>query len=149
MIPILLALLLTQADAGVPQEKPLAWPIHGRVTSEYGYRESDCMYHNGLDIAAKVGTPIRAAAKGRIYYSKESKDPIGNFVYIYHKSIELYTLYGHLSKIAVRDGQKVRKGQVIGYVGLTGKTTGPHLHFTVEKGDEQVSVTVDPRLYLP
>jgi murein DD-endopeptidase MepM/ murein hydrolase activator NlpD len=110
-------------------------PVNGRVTSRYGYRRHPIYkvrkLHTGLDIAAPHGTPIRSAGDGTVVDARRWGG-YGNCIVIGHGS-ELATLYGHCSRLAVTKGQKVTQGQVIGYVGSTGLSTGPHLHFEVRK----------------
>ena len=115
-------------------------PLHGPVTSEYGYRWG--ALHPGIDIAPPYGTPIAAAKSGVViqagpYYG------YGNFVMIDHGG-GMVTGYGHQSRIAVTQGQTVRQGQIIGYVGSTGDSTGPHLHFEVRIN----GATQNPRSYM-
>lgn len=112
------------------------WPCSGTITSYFGYRESPggigSTYHQGVDIGASTGTPVRSIANGSVtlasYYGG-----YGNCIMIYVGN-GYTTLFGHLSRIAVSSGQYVRKGQVVGYVGSTGNSTGPHLHFGVSSG---------------
>ena len=119
----------------------LIWPTSGRVTSEYGYRWG--RMHQGIDIGAPTGTPIRAAKAGEVIMAG-SQGGYGRTVVISHGG-GFSTLYGHQSSIAVSDGASVERGQVIGYVGSTGNSTGPHLHFeTRVNGSAQ-----NPRRYLP
>ena len=117
------------------------WPTRGRVTSEYGYRWG--RMHQGIDIGAGTGTPIVAAKSGEVIVAG-TQGGYGNTVVIAHGG-GFSTLYGHQSRIAVSDGAQVQRGQVIGYVGNTGNSTGPHLHFeTRVNGSAQ-----NPRRYLP
>ena len=119
----------------------LIWPCGGRVTSEYGYRWG--RLHAGIDIGAPTGTPIRAAKSGVVIKSG-SMSGYGNTVVIDHGG-GFTTLYAHQSRIVARSGQSVRQGELIGYVGSTGQSTGPHLHFeTRVNGNPQ-----NPRRYLP
>ena len=119
----------------------LIWPCSGRVTSEYGYRWG--RMHAGIDIGAPTGTPIRAAKSGVVIKSG-SMSGYGNVVVIDHGG-GFTTLYAHQSRIVARSGQSVRQGELIGYVGSTGQSTGPHLHFeTRVNGNPQ-----NPRRYLP
>ncbi|MFZ9283448.1 MAG: peptidoglycan DD-metalloendopeptidase family protein [Candidatus Nanopelagicales bacterium] len=109
----------------------LVWPTTGRISAYpgprrhpvYGYRSC----HTGLDIAAPTGTPIKAAAAGRLVTARSSV--YGLYAVIYHGS-DVATMYAHMSRFAITSGQ-VRQGQIIGYVGSTGYSTGPHLHFEV------------------
>jgi murein DD-endopeptidase MepM/ murein hydrolase activator NlpD len=119
------------------------WPVRGYITSSYGYRPSpftgERQFHTGIDIGAPQGTPVRAGMAGRI--SSVGYDGVsGNYVVITHHS-GYRTLYAHLSVVRTKAGAYVRGGDVIGDVGNTGLSTGPHLHFTVYKN----GVTVNPR----
>ena len=127
--------------SGAASAAGLIWPTAGRVTSEYGYRWG--RMHQGIDIGAGTGTPIRAAKAGEVIFSG-TQGGYGQTVVISHGG-GFSTLYAHQSRIAARDGQTVERGQVIGYVGNTGNSTGPHLHFeTRVNGSAQ-----NPRRYLP
>ena len=117
-----------------------AWPVFGRITSGYGWRKGE--FHHGLDIACPVGTPIQAAHAGVVAFSG-TKSVYGKTVIIRHAN-GLETLYAHNSKNMVKEGQQVKKGQVIALVGVTGRTTGPHLHFQVNLNGE----TLNPSEYL-
>ena len=103
------------------------WPINGVITSPFCERRSYEACHPGMDIAAPTGTPIRAAAAGRVILASYTGG-YGNYTCIQH-SASLSSCYGHQSSIAVSVGQSVSQGQVIGAVGSTGHSTGPHLHF--------------------
>jgi murein DD-endopeptidase MepM/ murein hydrolase activator NlpD len=118
----------------------LAWPVNGPITSPFGMRWGTL--HPGLDIGAGMGTPIRAAGSGRVIVAGY-EGGYGNLVVIDHGN-GIATAYGHQSSIAVAVGQDVTKGQVIGYVGSTGFSTGPHLHFQVRVDGSPV----DPLGYL-
>ena len=107
------------------------------ITGEYGQRGNPINgggeFHKGADFAAPAGTPIYAAANGTVIKSGDEDDDFGNKVVIDHGG-GFYTLYGHMSSVAVSAGQPVSQGNVIGYVGSTGASTGPHLHFQVASG---------------
>lgn len=105
----------------------LIWPVHGPVTSEFGPRWGG--FHPGIDIAPPFGTPIHAAKAGVVIIAGWVSG-YGNYVVIDHGG-GLSTGYGHQSKLAVTQGQSVTQGQVIGYEGSTGMSTGPHVHFEV------------------
>jgi murein DD-endopeptidase MepM/ murein hydrolase activator NlpD len=111
----------------------IAFPAKGILTSSFGMRVSPItgvnMMHSGIDIGARAGVPVIAAGSGEILQASYMGG-YGNAVLIYHGG-GLATLYAHLSGFAVETGQQVKQGQIIGYVGSTGFTTGPHLHFEV------------------
>jgi murein DD-endopeptidase MepM/ murein hydrolase activator NlpD len=119
----------------------MIWPTRGVVTSEYGQRWG--RLHAGIDVSAPTGTTIVAALGGTVIQAG-SMGGYGNTVVIDHGG-GLTTLYAHMSRIGARNGQRVERGQLIGYVGNTGNSTGPHLHFeTRVNGSPQ-----NPRRYLP
>ena len=118
----------------------MSWPVSGPVTSPFGWRWG--RMHEGIDIATGYGTPIGAAAGGTVIYCGWMGG-YGNLVVIDHGG-GLATAYGHQSAIAVGCGQYVGRGQTIGYVGSTGHSTGPHLHFEVRINGSPV----DPLGYL-
>lgn len=125
-------------------------PCGGRITSYYGYRIHPIfkskIFHSGVDIGAPYGTPIKAANSGKVTYTGWYGG-YGKVVIIDHGKINgkpTSTLYAHQSKIAVANGKTVYKGQVIGYVGSTGYSTGPHLHFEVRVNGK----TVNPLNYI-
>lgn len=103
-------------------------------------------FHAGIDLAAPHGTPVRSVADGRVEFAG-TRNGYGNVVYIEHGDGRRTTVYAHLSRIDVREGQPVTRGETIGAVGSSGAATGPHLHFEVREGGRPV----DPSLlaYLP
>ena len=110
-------------------------PINGaRLSSPFGNRKHPILgftkHHNGTDFAAPIGTPIMASGNGTVIKAGWCGNG-GNCVRIRHNS-SYTTGYGHLSKFATKTGRRVRQGQIIGYVGNTGMSTGPHLHYTVK-----------------
>ncbi len=111
----------------------LLYPVNGILTSGFGNRTSPMTgtvrFHSGIDIGADAGTPVKAAASGEVV-NAEYMGGYGYTVIIYHGG-GFSTVYAHLSGFAVSPGQKVKQGQIIGFVGSTGFTTGPHLHFEV------------------
>jgi len=129
-----------------PWTGKLRMPVSGRISSPYGYRRHPIYkvrkLHTGLDIAASSGTPIRCAGDGTVVHSARWGG-YGNCIIVDHGG-GLATLYGHCSRLAVTNGQRVTNGQVIGYVGSTGMSTGPHLHFEVRKDGRPVN----PKPYL-
>ena len=116
-------------------------PVPGRITSGFGMRRHPILgymrMHKGLDFGAAYGTPIRAAIDGVVAFAGRSSG-YGNFVKLSHAG-GLATGYGHMSRIAVRPGTRVSQGQLIGYVGSTGMSTGPHLHFEVWRGGVSIN----------
>ena len=131
------------ARVAVPSRTPLD---DYRMTSNYGMREHPILggarRHDGVDLAAPSGTPIYATADG-IVQKAEWFSSYGNFIAIEHGA-DLETRFGHLSRIAVSAGQRVHKGDLIGYVGSTGRSTGPHLHYEVRVDGH----SVDPTPYM-
>jgi murein DD-endopeptidase MepM/ murein hydrolase activator NlpD len=130
----------SSGSTSTPSSAGLIWPVAGPVTSPFGWRWG--RMHEGIDIAASTGTPIHAAAAGTVIYCGW-EEGYGNLVAIDHGG-NLSTAYGHQSAIAVTCGQTVQQGDVIGYVGSTGHSTGPHLHFEVRVDGNPV----DPLGYL-
>lgn len=115
-------------------------PVAGRITSSFGMRRHPILgykrMHSGVDYGAAYGTPIYAVADGRVSFAGRHGGH-GNFVRLEHGG-GIGTGYGHMSRIAVRSGTTVRAGQVIGYVGSTGLSTGPHLHWEAYRGNRKV-----------
>lgn len=113
---------------------PTIWPVQGEVTAGFGERvdpfSGEEAFHPGVDIAAPSGTPVRAAADGIVIGAGREEAGYGNEIVIDH-GFGIATRYGHLRRIFVVEGQEVRQGQVIGAVGMTGRATGPHLHYEV------------------
>lgn len=125
------------------------WPLNGHITSYFGYRYifGSYSYHSGLDIAAPYGTSIKAADGGTVVWSGTgtgSNWSYGKYVIIDHGN-GLQTYYAHCSSLAVSTGDKVYQGQVVGYVGATGRASGNHCHFQVKIN----GTTVNPLSYLP
>jgi len=120
---------------------PSAWPLRGWVTREYsGTRGAS--YHPGMDIAAEPGTPVRAAGDGVVLVAGWNEE-YGNFVLVEH-GFGVTSLYAHNSSLSVRKEDRVRAGDVIAFLGNTGRSTGPHLHFEVRRN----GIPVDPKNYL-
>jgi len=127
---------------------PSIWPVMGALEGGMGGRHNPFTgrgweYHEGQDIDATYGTPVEAAATGRVIIAGRQRG-YGNVIYIDHGA-GLSTRYGHLSQINVAVGQTVTRGQTIGLVGSTGRSTGPHLHYEVRINNQPV----DPKRYLP
>jgi len=126
----------------------MLWPINGRIVSDYGMRihpiSNVWSMHEGIDITASMGTPIWAAENGIVDWSSWMYGTgYGNLVIISHND-KIRTFYAHLSRFNSKKGQVVKKGDLIGFVGSTGRSTGPHLHFEVRSG---LSPT-DPKKWL-
>ena len=124
-----------------------SWPLQeaGTITSTFGYRtdpiNGTVSYHSGTDIGMPSGTPILAAADGTVIIANSTDSWGGGYgYYVKIKHNDTFdTLYAHCSKICVTYGQQIKKGQVIGYVGTTGRSTGPHLHFEVWKNGSRTN----------
>lgn len=112
---------------------PTSWPVLGWLSSTYGPRKDPFTgqpdFHPGLDISAGQGTPVKATADGTVE-SAAYNGNYGNSIVITH-GFGIATRFGHLSQYAVRAGQKVKRGEIIGYVGATGRATSPHLHYEI------------------
>ena len=129
---------------------------YSRISSEYGWRKNPVSgvnkLHAGIDFAAPAGTPIYAAASGYVQVAGWSSGGYGNYVIIYHGSMSdgnaYSTLYGHMRSVATSAGKYVKQGELIGYVGSTGNSTGNHLHLEVWKGGSKANA-VNPRGYIP
>ena len=123
---ILVCTVLLCSSCSIPR-----WPVNGVMTSPYGVRLRGWSpdMHEGVDVAAPAGTPVRAMKSGRVEHAG-SWGGYGLSVMIAHGT-NVRTLYAHLSRIDVSEGQRVDGGQQIGAVGQTGSATGPHLHFEV------------------
>ena len=129
---------------------------YSRISSEYGWRKNPVTgvnkLHAGTDFAASGGTPIYAAASGYVQVAGWSSGGYGNYVIIYHGKMsdgnQYSTLYGHMRSVATSAGKYVQQGEIIGYVGSTGNSTGNHLHLEVWKGGSKANA-VNPRGYIP
>jgi murein DD-endopeptidase MepM/ murein hydrolase activator NlpD len=127
--------------SATPAIQPVSNKDLSRLASGFGYR-IDPVYkttkmHAGLDFASPQGTPIYATADGVVTTAGNTGNGYGNHVVLNH-GFSYETLYGHMVRIKVRGGQKIRRGEVIGWVGSTGKSTGPHLHYEVHKNGNPV-----------
>lgn len=121
-------------------------PVNGKVTSEFGARihpiTKELSYHSGVDIAADSGTPIYAAFDGKVITAAYDQWN-GNYLKLQHEN-GILTVYCHCEKLNVEEGQIIRAGEIIGYVGSTGSSTGPHLHFELRIND----ISYDPQIAL-
>jgi murein DD-endopeptidase MepM/ murein hydrolase activator NlpD len=126
---------------------PSVWPVRGWLTSRFGYRVSPFTgrreFHRGLDIAARINTPVTAPADGTV--SSVRRDRFSGRVVGINHSYGLDTIYAHLQKVLVKEGQTVKRGEVIALVGNTGRSTGPHLHYEVRLN----GIPVDPLRFTP
>ncbi len=121
---------------------PLGMPFTGKITSSFGHRENPfggygVETHRGMDIKGPMGAPVKSMAKGKVVFSG-IKGGYGNCIILVHGS-GFETLYGHLSKVTVRSGQKIDIGQQIGNIGSTGRSTGPHLHYEVHQNGKRIN----------
>lgn len=127
----------------IPNGKPLSYK---RVSSPFGYRthptKKTHSFHPALDLTAKHGTPVYAPASGVVVYAKR-KGAYGNFLLLAH-SFGFKTAYGHLSRFAVKSGDYVSKGDIVAYVGSTGRSTGPHLHYEIR----YLTKWLDPKKFM-
>jgi murein DD-endopeptidase MepM/ murein hydrolase activator NlpD len=127
-------------------DAPSLWPVVGKVTSSFGQREDpfngEGAFHAGIDISASFGEPIHATADGFVEMAEKTSG-YGREVVIDHGH-GIKTIYGHMSGFAVTAGDQVRRGQVIGYIGLSGRSTGPHVHYEVRIQN----IPVNPHKYL-
>jgi murein DD-endopeptidase MepM/ murein hydrolase activator NlpD len=138
---------LDTVRTGVERQQALAsatpsiWPVIGWLSSAFGARQDPLNggadFHPGLDISADYGTPVKATADGTIESAGWAGD-YGNMVLLKH-GYGMSTKYGHMSRIVVGAGETVKRGQIIGYVGATGRTTGPHLHYEIMLNGERIN----------
>ena len=139
---------LAQKKASVRRITPTIWPVKGHITSPFGgrtdpFNEEATEVHLGMDISALYGTQVHSPADGTIIYAQR-KAAYGNLIIVDHGN-GLTTRMGHLSRFNVKVGQRIRKNDVVGYVGTTGRSTAPHLHYEVRLNDRPVN----PKNYLP
>ncbi len=125
---------------------PTLWPVQGPLTGHFGQRSDpfsgEGAFHRGVDISSEYGTAVIAPASGIVRYA-DLMNGYGRAVVIDHGN-SITTLYGHLSGFAVTPGQMIQRGDTLGYVGLSGRSTGPHLHYEVRIRD----IPVNPNKYL-
>jgi murein DD-endopeptidase MepM/ murein hydrolase activator NlpD len=127
-----------------PVIEKMIYPVNNRrVTSNFGWREDpvnpvsgQMTFHRAVDLAGKMGDPVKAALKGTVLHVDNNRN-LGNFIILKHG--EYQTLYAHLSAVLVKAGEEVGQGQMIGKVGETGYTTGPHLHFEVFRNGTRIN----------
>jgi len=137
---------VTMADWLRANAAPNLWPVEGTVTGSFGERidpfNGEGAFHSGVDISTSFGTPVVAPADGVVVYA-DFLGGYGRAVVVEHGR-GISTRYGHLANFAVISGQHVHRGDTIGYVGLSGRSTGPHLHYEVRIND----TPVNPHKYL-
>ena len=128
--------------AAIPAIQPVRNENLRQIASGFGYRSDPFTkvrkFHEGMDFSAKTGTPIYATGDGVVVRADNTASGYGNHIVIRH-GYGYETLYGHLSKYKCRAGQRVKRGDIIGYVGSTGRSEAPHLHYEVHKGGEVVN----------
>ena len=128
--------------AAIPAIQPVRNENLKQMASGFGYRSDPFTkvrkFHAGMDFSAKIGTPIFATGDGVVERADNTASGYGNHIVIQH-GFGYETLYGHLSKYKCHPGQRVKRGDIIGYVGSTGRSEGPHLHYEVHKGGEVVN----------
>jgi murein DD-endopeptidase MepM/ murein hydrolase activator NlpD len=126
--------------------RPSLWPVEGRLLSSFGRRidpfSGEGAFHTGVDLTAEIGTPVKAAADGVIALAEYSGG-YGRLVVIDHGK-SLQTFYAHLSRIDVVPGQEIRRGQIVGASGASGRVTSPHLHYEVRQG----GTPINPYIFL-
>jgi murein DD-endopeptidase MepM/ murein hydrolase activator NlpD len=137
---------LLQVKREMLAHTPSVWPVQGWVTSGFGYRTNPftglTQMHEGLDISNRMGTPVIAPSNG-IVSDVGNDNAVGKVILIFH-GFGMTSRYGHLSKVLVKVGQRVKRGDKIAEVGMTGKTTGPHLHYEVKIN----GVPINPARYI-
>ncbi len=137
---------VTTADWVIANSAPDIWPVEGQITGSFGERidpfNGEGAFHTGVDIGSSYGQPVIAPANGVVQFA-DFMGGYGRAIILDHGR-GITTRYGHLSGFAVVPGQHVRRGDIIGYVGLSGRSTGPHLHYEVRIND----VPVNPHKYL-
>ncbi len=125
---------------------PSIWPVNGPLMSYFGHRtdpfSGDGAFHTGVDISASMGTPVKVTGDGVVAHA-EWGGSYGKLVVVDHGQ-GVQTYYAHLSRFSVVAGQSIRRGEIVGYSGATGRVTSPHLHYEVRKG----GVPVNPRPYM-
>ncbi len=128
--------------AAIPAIQPVRNENLKQMASGFGYRSDPFTkvrkFHEGMDFSAKTGTPIYATGDGVVERADNTASGFGNHIVLRH-GFGYETLYGHLSKYNCRAGQRVKRGDIIGYVGSTGRSEAPHLHYEVHKGGEVVN----------
>ncbi len=125
---------------------PAGFPVDGYITDGFGMRRNPMgggshEFHDGIDLAVDFGTPVGATADGLVVWAAPYSG-YGNLVAVFHSN-GITTRYGHLSRITVEPGQRIKRGEQIGYAGSTGRSTGPHVHYEIRLNDQPI----DPSKY--
>lgn len=138
-------------------EFPFIYPVNkglpSRISSDFGFREDvfkedvGLHFHTGIDFPGKQNDPINATADGKVVYIKSDHEMYGKIVIIEH-NFNLFTYYAHLNVISTKIGQNIKRGDVVGLMGNTGKSLGVHLHYEVRLGKDSHSVPLDPKMFL-
>ncbi len=139
--PLLKEGQLHRGERQILRSMPSRWPLRGWITQEFQGRHGPG-YHAGMDIAAEPGTPVRASGDGVVLVVGWN-DEYGNFVLLDH-GFGVTSLYGHNSHLSVRKEDRLERGDILGYVGNTGRSTAPHLHFEIRRN----GIPEDPKSYL-
>ena len=125
--------------------RPAAGRISGRFGSQRVYRGEPAAYHSGMDIAGGEGAPILAPADGTVILAADTPFSLEGHLLMIDHGGGLNSAFLHSSRLAVKEGDRVTRGQLLGYVGATGRATGPHLHWSLE----WQGARLDPLLFLP
>ena len=139
--PLLKEGRLQRGERQILRSMPSSWPLRGWITQEFQGLHGPG-YHAGMDIAAEPGTPVRASGDGVVLVVGWN-DEYGNFVLLDH-GFGVTSLYGHNSHLSVRKEDRLERGDILGYVGSTGRSTAPHLHFEIRRN----GIPEDPKSYL-
>ncbi len=133
---------LSEKYSSMIKKIPLNWPVTGRITSRFGRRRDPFTgrraFHEGIDIKNQTGTEIRATADGVVKKVTYDRGGYGWYLVIDHRN-GYETVFGHFKKILVKRGQKIKRGEVIGLMGSTGRSTGPHLHYEIRLNGKPIN----------
>lgn len=147
----ILSALKFDAYSAIAQKKPFMMPAQGILTSPFGYRDlGGIEFHAGQDIANAIGTNVHAAADGIVIAKEALHESAGNYLVVLHEidGVTLSTRYLHLDSFVAKLGATVRKGDIIGKMGTTGRSTGSHLHFEVRAGRYFSDLALEPMQFV-